>query len=104
MYRQEVLEKMSDEEITEEIDKTICCMADWFKPESEWKEKMMKCHQMALKEDGWFNKTIRCSPILFNLLILENGIDELRQLMNEENYRTSKENAIKNMVKKIESE
>ena len=98
MYRKEVLEKMSDEEITEEIDKTICCMADWFKP--EWKEEMMKCHQMALHEDGLFNKAIRCSPILLNLLILENGIDELRQLMNEENYRTSKESAIKNMFKK----
>ena len=104
MFSKEVLEKMSDEEITEEIDKIICCMADWFKPESEWKEKMMKCHQMALQKDDWFNKTICCSPILFNLLILKNGINELRQLINEENYRTSKENAIKNMVKKIESE
>ena len=39
MFSKEELEKMSEEEIAEEIDKTICCMADWFKPESEWKEK-----------------------------------------------------------------
>ena len=102
MYRKEVLEKMSNEEITEEIDKTICSIADRIKP--EWKEEMMKWHQRALQEDEWFNKTIRCAPILWNLLILENGISDLRQLMNEENHRTSKESAMKNMFKEIESE
>lgn len=102
MYRKEVLEKMSDEEITEEIDKTICSIADRIKP--EWKEEMMKWHQRSLQEDEWFNRAIRCAPILCNLLFLENCISDLRQLMNEENHRTSKEDEMKNMFKEIESE
>lgn len=104
MYRKEELEEMSDKEISEEIDKIICGIADRVKPESEWKEEMMKWHHRALQEDEWFTKSIRCAPILWNLFFLEKGIDELRQLMNEENHRTSKESAIKNMVKEIESE
>lgn len=90
MYDEKELEEMTTEEITERIDKEICSIADTFKDESKWKERMMNCHHKALQEDSYLCKGMRCTPMALELILLRSSIEELSQLISEENRRTSK--------------
>lgn len=91
MYDEKELEGMTTEEITERIDKEICSIADTFKDESKWKERMMSIHHKTLKEDSFIWKGVRCAAIRLELMILKIRIEELSQLISEENDRTSKD-------------
>lgn len=94
MFSKEELEKMSDEEIAEKIDKFVSNLSFFYAPESEdeseWKNMMLRRHEHALKETDRCEKHIDYCFMITCLECIETNIEDIKTLIRFEDLKSFK--------------
>ena len=92
MFSKEELEKMSDEEIAEKIDKFVSNLSYFYAPacedESEWKNMMLRYHEHALKETDRCEKHVDYCLMITFLECIETNIQNIKALIRFEDLKS----------------